>query len=77
MPRSGRDTYEVVVNTCGPATPAAKSAAKSSEPPARAASHDLAAALVDLIEDGPAAILRCPACRGDLTEFGLSLSDCG
>jgi hypothetical protein len=42
-----RDTYGVVVNTCGPAA-----GAKQPPPPqSRAACHDLAAALVDLIED--------------------------
>ena len=41
-----RDTYAVVVNTCGPAAPA-----PPPSPPDRARCHDLAAALVDLIED--------------------------
>jgi hypothetical protein len=45
-----RDTYAVVVNTCGPATTAPRPAAPPS-PPERARCHDLAAALVDLIED--------------------------
>ncbi len=46
-----RDTYAVVVNTCGPASAAPKSAPKP-QPPGRAACPDLAAAMVDLIEDG-------------------------
>jgi hypothetical protein len=45
-----RDTYAVVVNTCGPAAAAPRPAAPPS-PPDRAKCHDLAAALVDLIED--------------------------
>ena len=47
-----RDTFAVVVNTCGPVT-AAPAAAPS--PPAassdRAACHDLALAMTDIIED--------------------------
>jgi hypothetical protein len=43
-----RDTYNVVVDTCGPAG----HSEKTSQPPqGRAACHDLAAAMVDLIED--------------------------
>jgi hypothetical protein len=45
-----RDAYGVVVNTCGPMARAPKPA--EPPPPGRAACHDLAAALVDLIEDG-------------------------
>ncbi len=46
-----RDTNAVVVNTCGPA--ATKAEPKpAAPPPGRDACHDLAAALVDLIEDG-------------------------
>jgi len=46
-----RDTYAVVIDTCGPS--AAKAQPKPGPPPpARDACHDLAAALVDLIEDG-------------------------
>src|SRR5579863_2950977 len=45
-----RDTYAVVVNTCGPAATAPRPAAPPS-PPDRPRCHDLAAALVDLIED--------------------------
>lgn len=43
-----RDTFAVVVNTCGPATPVPKS---KDPPPNRTGCHDLAAAMVDLIED--------------------------
>ena len=46
-----RDTNAVVVNNCGPA--ATKAEPKpAAPPPGRDACHDLAAALVDLIEDG-------------------------
>ena len=44
-----RDTYGTVVNTCGPMAAPPQSTAS---PPSRDACHDLAAALVDLIEDG-------------------------
>jgi hypothetical protein len=44
-----RDTYGVVVNTCGPMARAPKSA---EPPPGRDACHDLAAAMIDIIEDG-------------------------
>jgi hypothetical protein len=44
-----RDTYAVVVRTCGPASAVPKPA---TPPPNRDACHDLAAALVDAIEDG-------------------------
>jgi hypothetical protein len=43
-----RDTYGVVVNTCGPAGRPEKTA---QPPQSRARCHDLAAAMVDLIED--------------------------
>jgi hypothetical protein len=46
-----RDTYAVVVNTCGPAATAPHAAAAPPSPSDRAKCHDLAAALVDLIED--------------------------
>jgi hypothetical protein len=45
-----RDTYAVVVGTCGP--PAGEAESQRGAPPGRVACHDLAAALVDLIEDG-------------------------
>jgi hypothetical protein len=46
-----RDTYTVVVDTCGP--PASNAQSKpGATPPGRVACRDLAAALVDLIEDG-------------------------
>jgi hypothetical protein len=46
-----RDTYSVVVDTCGP--PASNAQSKpGATPPGRVACRDLAAALVDLIEDG-------------------------
>ena len=44
-----RATYAAVVETCGPASPAKRPKAP---PPDRDACHDLAAALVDIIEDG-------------------------
>jgi hypothetical protein len=43
-----RDTFAVVVNTCGLIAPAPK---PKNPPPSRAGCHDLAAAMVDLIED--------------------------
>jgi hypothetical protein len=43
-----RDTYGIVVNTCGPA---ARSGKTSQPPQSRAACDNLAAAMVDLIED--------------------------
>jgi hypothetical protein len=43
-----RDTFAVVVNTCGPISPAPKPKDESSR---RAGCQDLAAAMVDLIED--------------------------
>jgi hypothetical protein len=43
-----RDTFALVVNTCGPLAPAPN---PKDPPPNRAGCHDLAAALVDLIED--------------------------
>jgi hypothetical protein len=46
----GRDTYAVVVNTCGPATHVPRLVPPPS-PPDRAKCHDLAASMVDLIED--------------------------
>jgi hypothetical protein len=48
-----RDTYAVVANTCGPAAaaPAAPHPATPPSPAARAKCHQLAAALVDIIED--------------------------
>ena len=46
-----RDTYTVVVDSCGP--PASNIQSKpGATPPGRVACRDLAAALVDLIEDG-------------------------
>jgi hypothetical protein len=44
-----RDTFAVVVNTCGLVSPAPK---LEGQPVGRTACHDLAAAMVDLIEDG-------------------------
>jgi hypothetical protein len=43
-----RDTFAVVVHTCGPSSPAPKPKDASPRP---AGCHDLAAAMVDLIED--------------------------
>jgi hypothetical protein len=45
-----RDTYAVVVNTCGPTATAPRRATPPS-PSGRTQCHDLAAAMVDLIED--------------------------
>ncbi len=44
-----RATFAAVVETCGPAAPPAK---RKVPPPNREICHDLAAALVDIIEDG-------------------------
>jgi hypothetical protein len=59
-----RDTYAVVVNTCGPPAPNAKP-----EPGALAPGgvpcHDLAAALVDLIDDGKMNTATFVKARGD------------
>jgi hypothetical protein len=57
-----RDTYAVVVNTCGPVTTAP---ATSTPPRSRDACHDLAAALVDLIEDGKMNTAPFVKARGD------------
>jgi|SRR5580692_6339636 hypothetical protein len=46
-----RDTFAVVVNSCGPATAAPGQAQPAAEPSGRAACHDLAAAMTDIIED--------------------------
>ena len=50
-----RDTFAVVVNSCGPAIPAtparAQPAAAPSAPSGRAACRDLAVAMTDIIED--------------------------
>jgi hypothetical protein len=49
-----RDTFAVVVNTCGPATPEPappQQAAPQSSLSDRAACHDLAVAMTDIIED--------------------------
>jgi hypothetical protein len=56
-----RDTYGVVVDTCGPAAPTPQPA----QPPGRDACHDLAAALVDLIEDGKMLSSAFVKARGD------------
>lgn len=59
-----RDTFAVVVNTCGPA--ATKTEPKPAAlPPGRVACHDLAAALVDLIEDGKMNSAPFVKARGD------------
>ena len=44
-----RDTFATVVNSCGPAAPAAS--APPAAPPDRAACDDLASAMTDLIDD--------------------------
>jgi hypothetical protein len=49
-----RDTFAVVVNTCGPATAAPAQAQPQPalpSPSGRAACHDLAVAMTDIIED--------------------------
>lgn len=57
-----RDTYNVVVNTCGPIA----QAPQPTQPPrSRDACHDLAAALVDLIEDGKMNTNAFVKARGD------------
>jgi len=45
-----RDSFKVVVNTCGPVK-AMKAQSAAPPPSGRAACHDLAVALTDLIED--------------------------
>lgn len=57
-----RDTYAVVVNSCGPPSHPAKTTAP---PPSRDACRDLAAALVDLIEDGNMNTAAFVKARGD------------
>ena len=57
-----RDTFGVVVNTCGPV---ATAWTPSAPPPSRDACHDLAAALVDLIEDGKMNSVAFVKARGD------------
>ncbi len=59
-----RDTYAVVVNGCGPSAPKAGATPKA-PPPGRDACHDLAAALVDLIEDGKMNSPAFVTARGD------------
>lgn len=59
-----RDTYAVVVNTCGPPAPNAKSE-PGALPPGPVACRDLAAALVDLIEDGKMNTGAFVKARGD------------
>jgi len=56
-----RDTYNVVVKTCGPASAPPLAA----EPKGREHCHELAAALVDLIEDGKMASGAFVKARGD------------
>ena len=62
-----RDTFAGVVGSRGPA--AAKAEPKAGAAPARAACHDLAAALVDLIEDGKMNTTAFAKARG---EFALA-----
>jgi hypothetical protein len=57
-----RDTYAVVVKSCGPASRPAKTAAP---PPSRDQCHALAAALVDLIEDDRMNTAAFVEARGD------------
>jgi hypothetical protein len=57
-----RDTFGVVVNTCGPV---ATAPAPSVPPPHRDACHDLAVALVELIEDGKMDTATFVKARGD------------
>lgn len=59
-----RDTYAVVVDTCGPAATRAEPK-PAAPPPGRDACHDLAAALVDLIEDGKMNTPAFMKARGD------------
>jgi hypothetical protein len=58
-----RDTFGIVVNTCGPV---ATAPAPSAPPPGRDACHDLAVALVDLIEDGKMNTAAFVKARGDV-----------
>jgi hypothetical protein len=59
-----RDTFAVVVNTCGPSGPKPEPKPDAA-PPARDGCHDLAAALVDLIEDGKMNTAAFAKMRGD------------
>jgi hypothetical protein len=59
-----RDTFTVVVDTCGPPAPKADSKSGAT-PPGRVACRDLAAALVDLIEDGNMNTAAFAKVRGD------------
>jgi hypothetical protein len=62
-----RDTYAVVVDTCG--LSAAKAQPKpGAAPPARDGCHDLAAALVDLIEDGKMNTAAFAKARADFAQ---------
>jgi hypothetical protein len=65
-----RDTFAVVVNSCGPATSTPQTMSKPpTPPPSRDACHDLAAALVDLIEDGK---MNSPAFVTARNDFALT-----
>jgi hypothetical protein len=57
-----RDTYAVLVNACGPTSPAVTPGRPQ---PTRDACHDLAAALVDLIEDGKMSTTAFVKARSD------------
>jgi hypothetical protein len=59
-----RDAFAVVVNTCGPSEPKADSK-PAAPPPGHVACRDLAAALVDLIEDGKMNTAAFAKTRGD------------
>jgi hypothetical protein len=61
-----RDTFAVVVNTCGPESkPGSKPGATR---PGRVACRDLAAALVDLIEDGNMNTAAFATARGEFAQ---------
>jgi hypothetical protein len=59
-----RDTYGVVVDACGPLAPAPQRPPPTSTP-SRDACHDLAAALIDLIEDDKLNTRAFVKARGD------------
>jgi len=61
-----RDTYTAVVQTCGPAVPAPK---PKEPPPSRAACHDLAAAMVDEIENDQMETSSFSAARNNFAEI--------
>jgi len=60
-----RDTYHVVVDTCGPVARAPLPQEPPRELPGRETCHNFAAALLDLIEDGKMSSSAFVKARGD------------